>query len=311
MDVRNESIGGYGFPVLGGYGGGYGYGGGCGFGGGGILGLVALLALFRGHIGEGKFGDANCCLSQIQSQLGCLEGKIGEAQYNNISSMMNQTIGLMESINCGKMENLSALFNQTMHFDQELKCCEKSICEVDKDVLINRFEGAKEAWKVDRDVMENRYVLSKEIEVQGFTNKLNNMEQTIQLKDQLCAMQHANDMCCCKTNEHIDQAAFATQLRDLEYKNCTDRQLEELKCGQKAIMGEIKESRLLDENHRLREKVEALRERDERHHLERQISCCCQKELNMTRGLWSAERAFNGTDFPNPPFDINSCCCCG
>lgn len=303
MDVRNESIGGYGFPGFGGYGSGY--------GGGGLLGIIALLALFRGNLGEGRYGDASGCLNQIQAQLGNIQGQIGETQYNNISSMMNQTIGLMESINCGKLENLNALFNQTMHFDQELKCCEKSICEVDKDVLTNRFEAAKEAWKVDSDVLNNRFILSKEIEQQGFANQINNLNQTIQLKDQLCAMQHSADMCCCKTNEHIDQTVFATQLRDLEYKNCTDRQLEELKCGQKAIMGEIRESRYLDENIRLRDKVDCLREKDERHHLSREIACAANKNLNMTRGLWSADRMFNGTDFPNPPFTTTFCGCGG
>lgn len=283
MDVRNESIG------------------------GGLGWLIAMMALFRGNLGDGKYGEANNCLCQIQTQMANLQAQIGEAQYNNISSMLNQTIGLMDQVNNGRFENLNALFNQTMHFEQELKCCEKSICEVDKDVLTNRFESAKEAWKVDQDVLNNRFILSKEIEAQGFANQINNLNQTIQLKDQLCQMQHEQDKCCCETNRNIEKTAYETQMRDLMYKNDTDKQLADLKCGQAAIMAKIEESRLLEENCRLKEKVERLREKDERNYLSGQIACASNKNLGLVNSHWWADRSFNGDTYPNPPYPYGCC----
>lgn len=302
MDVRNESIGGY-VP----FGGGYGYGGypggyGCGFGGGGILGLIALLSLFRGHLGHGDYKGADNCLHDICSQLGSIRADIGDSKYDTVSNMLNQTMGLMKEISCGNLENLNALFNQTMHLDSEFKCLGKDICQVDKDVLINRYELGKDICNVDRDVLENRWILDKDIQKMGFENQIGNLKQTIEIKDQLCEMQHAADKCCCETNQNIERTAFQTQLRDLEYKNCTDKQLAELKCGQKEILDKITESRLLEENARLKDKVEALREKDERSYLAAKITEGANKSVATTYGHWWADRAFNGDTYPNPPY---------
>ena len=277
----------------GGIGGGYGFGGGFG-GGDGIVGLIALMSIFRGHFGQGDYDKAGGCLCEVQNQLANIRADIGEDKYTHINATLNQTIGLMQQINEGRFEQLNSLFNQTMHLDSELKCIQKDICDVDKDVLINRFESAKGFAQVDKDVV-----------VQGLQNQIGNLMQTNEFNTKFAQAQHQADLCCCRTNENIMKSGYETQLRDLCYKNDTDKQLADLKCGQGAIMAKIDESRLLEENCRLKDKLEALRECNDRNYLAGIVKASAEKNKDVTLGLWGAEKAFNGVDFIAPP----TCAC--
>jgi len=271
MEVRSESVGG-------------GYGGYAGNYGNGIVDLIALMAVFRNGLWNGDYQGADCTLNSIQTQLGDIKGKIGESDYNTLNSVLNQTIGLMSEINAGRFENLNTLFNQTMHLESEFQAVGDRICGVEKDILTNRYE------------------LGHGIQRMGYESQINTLNQTIAIKDQLTAMQAAAAACCCETKGLIQQTAFDTQLRDLSNKADTDKQLAELKCGQGAILAKIEESRLLDENARLKDKVEALRERNDRNFLSAEIASAANKNIASTYGHWWADRAFNGETYPAPAY---------
>lgn len=118
--------------------------------------------------------------------------------------------------------------------------------------------------------------------------------------------------CCCDLGLQIERTAFATQIRDMENKCDTDKQLAGLACGQKEILGAMATNRLLDENQRLRDKVEVLREKDEKN-----LACCLAsrtdtlvKELGDAFAQYAA-LATPTTLFPwNVPVNTVSCCCC-
>lgn len=281
IQSTNENL----YGSAGGFGGGYGFGGGsCG-----ILGLIALLSLFRGHLGQGDFNGAKGDLNEVQNQLANVRADLGDVKYENCNNILNQTMGLMKEICAGNLSQLTNLFNQTMHLDSEFKCVDKSICQV------------------DRDVLENRWILDKDIVVMGLKNEICNLKQTNELSDKLCAMQHFNDKCCCETNMNIERTAFQTQLRDLTSKADTDKQLSALECGQKAILAKIDESRLIEENNRLRDKLECLREKDERNFICRATS----KTNCLINDLGQASVAYTNLATPTTPFswDFPSCGC--
>lgn len=276
----NENL----YGAAGGFGG-YGWGGGsCG-----ILGLIALLSLFRGHLGHGDFNGAHGDLNEIQNQLSNLRADIGDAKYDACNTTLNQTMALMKEVCAGNLQNLNSLFNQTMHLDCEFKGIEKGLCGIDKDVL------------------ENRWILDKDIVTMGLKNEICNLKQTNELSEKLSMMQHFNDKCCCETNRNIEKTGFETQLRDLTYKCDTDKQLKELECGQKAIMAKIDESRLIEENNRLRDKLECLREKDERNFIARATG----KTNCLVNDLGQAAVAYTNLATPTTPFvwDFPSCGC--
>lgn len=246
MELRNESVGG-----------GYGYGG--GFCGDGILGMIALLSVFRGNLWGGNYEGAGANLAEVQNQLANIRADIGQAKYDAINSTLQQTIGLMGEINAGRFEHLNAIFNQTMHLESEFKSVNAHICAVEKDVLINRYE------------------LGKEIQRMGYENQLANCQQTNVLSRQIAD-------CCCETNGNIRETAFQTQLRDLEYKGDTDKQLAEIKCLIKDTAKDQEIARLSRMENQL--------------YIANQIN----RGINATVGHWSADAQFNGVTYPQPPF---------
>lgn len=63
-------------------------GGGSGFGGGnGILGLIALLAIFRGNFMNNGGRDGCETLMQLQTDLGNIRSDIGDTKYSAISGL--------------------------------------------------------------------------------------------------------------------------------------------------------------------------------------------------------------------------------
>lgn len=272
MNLRNESIGAAGY-ASGAYGGAY-YGGGCYpmpypmYCNDRDNDWLIALALFQDKFHHGDYHGAHKCLCDCQAQFSLLQAEVGDVKYENISNMMNQTIGLLGEINNGRVEHLKSVFDLSRQLCSEVKGIEKDIHQVDRDVLINRYELDKEMQK-------------------GF-HKLdaNNFRQTVEIKDKLSDMQHYADKCCCETNRNIERTAFETQLRDLANKSDTDKQLAEIKCL-------IKETADKQE-------LERLKRLENQSYISGQVN----RAVNATLGHWGADAQFNGVTYPQPPTNL-------
>lgn len=247
-------------------------GGRGGFGGeGGILGIIALLALFRGNVFGGDTAAAGVNLSEIQNQLANIRSDIGDVKYDQVSTTLNQTIGLLGEINNGRMENITGLLTQT-------NMLQASISEIGKGIADSTFALSRQMDANAAAAAACCCETNLNITRQGSENQIATLNQTNQLSRQIAD-------CCCETNLNIERTAFATQLRDLETKCDTDRQLGEIKC---LIADTAKDTELA-----------ALRRASERGFISAEIN----KAINTTVGHWAADRAFNGPNYPNPPFN--------
>lgn len=280
MFLNNESVG------SGGVGPGHGY---DGFGGGNsILGLIALLGILRNQFNGGNFDGARNTGIELSEQLGSIRADIGTAKYDTVSSILSQTNALMSAICEGRMENITAVLNQT-------NVLQGAICGLSAQMGEVKYDLGS---KIDNHSnLTNMNILK-----QGFENQLANCQQTNVLTSKI-------EGCCCALGQQIERTAFETQYRDLESKCSTDAKLKELECGQKAIIGKIEESRLLDENNRLREKVDALREKDERAFVAAQAG----RTNCLVTQLADAQKAYIAATTPDTPFpwSIPVCGCGG
>lgn len=283
VETRNESIGGFYPGAVGGYGGGYGHDG--------ILGIIALLALFRGNLFGGNHEGAGANLAEIQNQLSNIRADIGDVKYDNLSGTLQQTIGLLGEINAGRLENMSALLSQT-------NVLQGGLFGLQKDILVS-------ANKTDMAIAQSTFGLSRQLDANaaaaaacccetnlnltklGYENIIANLNQTNQLQRQMDANAAAAAACCCETNLNIERTAFATQLRDLENKCDTDRQLAEIKC---LIKDTAKDQELA-----------RLTRAEEQAFIANQIN----KSISTTVGSWSAAAQFNGVTYPSPPFPFS------
>jgi len=245
-------------------------GGGCGYGGfgeGGILGLIALLALFRGNLFGGNHDCAreNCCA--MENQLANIRADIGDQKYDTVSSIMQQTNTLMLEMCNGKFANAQAVWG----------LCDKLQCElfgIQKDILLS-------AKDTDKTIMATSNDTQKAILVQGFENRLSNCEQTNTLSRQIAD-------CCCETQKAIERTAFATQLRDLECCCKTEKQFEEIKC---LIKDTAKDSELAN-----------LRRESDRNFWTKEIERSTGAAVNATLQSWGANKSFFGHNYPQPPY---------
>ena len=267
VSANNEVLGG-GFG--GGVGGGYGYGG-CGFGGGGygILGLIALLSLFRNNFGRGDYEGAGKCCCEMQEGIGHIRHDIGEQKYDMMQGILTQLGTQLSAINSGRIENIQAVLSQTNALQAEMFGLRNNILQSENNINTNVLKGN---FDLSRQLDFNRAEAAKcccetqkEVLAMGYKNELANCQQTNQLSNQISAcccanelasqkalyesqlsncvqtntLQKAIDDCCCTTNQNIERTAFATQLRDLECCCKTDKQIAELACGQKEIIAFI------------------------------------------------------------------------
>lgn len=290
-------------------GGGWG-GWGNGFGGGaGILGIIALLGILRGRIGEGEFRGAENCCCEIQEAIGDLKGQIGENTLKACESNFNTVLTLLQEINAGRVENMSALLSQTNALQAEMFGIQKDIltssCKTDAAIASSTFAISRQLDQNAAAAAACCCETNLNIERQGFANQIATINQTNQLSKQISD-------CCCETNLNIERQGFAIQLRDLENQNENNKNFAKLECGQAAILAKMDTERLLDENVRLRDKVEALREREER-----QQACCLNNKTNtLIKELGDAQRVYAALNTPTVPFPwdipVNtvSCCCC-
>lgn len=285
-------------------------GGGFGWGGGqGILGIIALLAILRGNIGRGEFREGEGCCKEMLEGIGDLKGQIGENTLKACESNFNTVLTLLQEINAGRMENLNALLQQTNALQGELFGIQKDIlassCKTDAAIASSTFALSRQLDQNAAAAAACCCETNLNIERQGFANQLNTINQTNQLSKQIAD-------CCCETNLNIERQGFAIQLRDLENQNENNKNFAKLECGQANILAQMATNRLLDENQRLREKVEGLREREER-----QQACCLNNKTNtLIKELGNAAKVFAAVTTPATPFpwdipvDTVSCCCC-
>lgn len=247
-------------------------GGGYGFGGSnGILGLIALLAVFRGNLFGGNVGDASANLAEINNQLGNIRAEIGDSKFDSLSATLNQTMALMGEISQGRFENMSGLLTQTNMLQAGLNDIGNGICS--STFQLSRQIDANAA-ATERGFAQTNLNLVR----QGYEGQIASLNSHNQLSRQIAE-------CCCETNMNIERTAFATQLRDLENKCSTDRQLTEIKC---LIADTAKDAELA-----------SLRRDAERGFISHEIN----KAINTTVGHWAADRAFNGPTYPAPPYN--------
>lgn len=245
--------------------------GGGGFGGNGILGMIALLAVLRGNLFGGNVEGAGSNLAEMQNQLGSIRAEIGDAKFNQVSTTLNQTIGLLSDINNGRMENMSGLLTQSAMLQQSINDIGNGICS-STFALTRQIDQSTASTNAAIGAV-NANVIS-----QGFEGQIATLNQTNQLQRQIAE-------CCCELNLNMERSAFATQLRDLENKCDTDKQLGEIKC---LITNTAKETEL-----------NALRAASERQFISSEIN----KAINTSVGHWAADRSFFGATYPNPPYN--------
>lgn len=290
--------------------GGGGWGGGFGFGGGaGILGVIALLSILRGRIGEGEFRGAENCCCELQEAIGQVKAQIGDANFKNCEANMNTVLTLLQEINAGRIENMGALLSQTNTLQASLFGIQHDIlsssCKTDAAIASSTFALSRQLDQNAAAAAACCCETNLNVERQGFANQLATVNQTNQLSKQISD-------CCCETNLNIERQGFAIQLRDLENQNENNKNFAKLECGQAAIIAKMDTERLLDENVRLRDRVEALREREERTQ-----ACCLNNKTNtLIKELGNAAKVFAAVTTPATPFpwdipvDTVSCCCC-
>jgi hypothetical protein len=227
---------------------------GGGYGGGsGILGLIALLSLFRGNLWGGNHEGASVNLAEIENQVANIRADIGDVKYDSVVNVLNQTNTLMSELCNGKFENAKAVWEQT-----------------------SRLQG--ELFGIQKDILRGQGETNLNIVRQGFENQLSNERQT-----NILGRQIGDGFCC--TSREIERSAFATQLRDLEYQNCNNRQFDDLK---RLIVDTAKDQELAA----LRKENDAVRLRNE-----------INRSINATVGSWAAAATFNGVTYPAPPFN--------
>lgn len=241
-------------------GGGYGYGG---YGGDGILGMITLLSLFRNNFYGGDYGAAGTNLAAIEGQLANVRADIGDVKYDTVSSILSQTNALMSDMCAGRLENVSAIMSQTNQLQGELFSLQNTVNNVKSDLSAQMCAGFNGL---------NQNILS-----QGYENRIAGLQNTNALSRQMSD-------CCCETNMNIERTAAATQLRDLEYKCDTDKQLAEIKC---LIKDTAKDQEI---------------ERLKRAELQGYIASQTNRAMNATVGHWSADAQFNGVTYPQPPY---------
>ena len=172
-------------------------GGGFGFGESGILGLIALLALFRGNLFGGNHEGANSNIAEIQNQLGNIRADIGDVKYGEAKDLLSQTNALMMQYQNGQFQNAQAIWATTSKL-QECCCATQNL------------------------VQSTSNGLEKSILIQGFQNQLANAAQTTQL-------QKAIDDCCCNTNNNMLRLNYETMLREKDCCCETQKQFAEVK----------------------------------------------------------------------------------
>lgn len=253
MNYRNESIGAY--PMYGGYGG--------GFGEGGILGLIALLSLFRGNLFGGNHDAAGANFAEMQNQLANVRADLGDVKYNEAKDLLTQTNSLMMSYMNGQFQNAQAIWDTTSRLQE---CC----------------------CATNQNIAQTKYDLEKSILIQGFQNQLGNCEQTNTLQKQISD-------CCCETNLNMTKMNYEAMLRDQACCCETQKQFQELKCGQRDIMSYIDNKFKEEELHRLRTA-------EERRFTDDAVKRGTISAVNATIGSWEAAAQFNGLTYPRPSY---------
>jgi len=166
-----------GYPVMAG-------GGGFLGGEGGILGLIALLALFRGNLFGGNYDGARNNVGEIENQLANVRADLGDVKYNSARDILSQTNAILIEMCNGKFQNAEQVWNLGAKLGAEIGGVEKSVL------------------------------------IQGFQNQLANCEQTHTLSKQIAdcccetnlnmtrlnyeAMLREKD-CCCETQKQFEE----------------------------------------------------------------------------------------------------------
>ncbi|MBF0651276.1 hypothetical protein IR083_20875 [Dysgonomonas sp. GY75] len=265
-----------------------GYGGG-GWGGDGILGLIALLSIFRGNLFGGNYGEARNNLAEVENQLSNVRADIGDVKFDTVSSILNQTSSLLSAINDGRIENVSAILNQTSQL-------QSAICGLQQSVLNGQYNlgsaianSAFENYKGQVGIlMQNSDIAARaaqdscatnlNITRLGYENQLSNERQTNELSRQISD-------CCCSTNLRMTELDYQGQLRDQANFAALLNGQTEIKC-------------LIKDTAKDQEIARLTRESD-RSFISNEIN----KSINTTVGSWAAARAFNGPTYPNPPYN--------
>jgi len=229
INYRNDQIGGYPMGGCGGY----------GFGEGGILGLIALLALFRGNLFGGRGEDAGGNLAEMQNQLANLRHDTSEISYRNAKDVLDQLAVLSNQYAEGKYANATQIYGLTNLLQTQLSTMQQSMAEC--------------CCLTNKNIDETKYDLSKSILIQGYENQIRDLQSQGAIQKQM-------GDCCCETNLNIERTAHATQIRDLECCCANEKNFAEVKCGQKEIMAHIDKKFAEDETARLKAKVYELEE---------------------------------------------------
>jgi hypothetical protein len=317
IDSRIENLGGNG-------GGGFLGGGGGGGWAAGILGLIALLSLFRNNFGQGNFDAANGNLNELQNQLGNVRADIGQARFDTVQSSLNQMSTLLSAISSGRLENIQALLSQTNQLSGMLN-------GVSRDVLTSEGNLTGQISQNRFDTLSGQFGLSRQLDANAAAAAkcccdTQNMIQSVGYQGQIAALNTQNQLsnqiaqCCCdnklavqsmgyqnqlnnqqqttdmqmafaNTNYRISDTANLTQYRDLENRAHTDRQLAEIKC-------------LITDTAKQQE-IDRLRHENERNFLVREFERSTNAAVGATVSSWGAARGFFGPAYSQPPYPFS------
>lgn len=195
-----------GIPVVqtGGYGG-CGYGDGCGMGGGwmGMLLVIALLGGrgfgFGGRDGFDGHGGCDCCTKELGLVNDNMNARLNDVQ-NNIRADQMLTQQQIDNLQTNQFQQI--LFKEMCDTNAHLA---DRICNVDKDVLENRYANQVCCCETQKEIDHVGFGLSKEIccATNGLQSQIaeSKFENAMIAKNaELAALR-----CCCETNQHIDQ----------------------------------------------------------------------------------------------------------
>lgn len=246
-----------------------------------IADMIALLAVFRNNLGCGDYEGARGNLSQLESDLGSIRADIGDAKYDNVAQIMNQTIGLMNQINSGNLSIITDILNQTNVLQREFCGLEK---EIATSTLVTSNKISESQFETYKAISQSERFLDGRIDGLG-------REMHCEM-DGIREGQHRAEIealrCCCET-----------QLRDQVNKADTDKQLCELRCGQEKILARIDESELKQENAMLKRDNAALARQNERAY----AANLHAKTNYIVDSVGDSLKAFNGVNYP---WDINN-----
>lgn len=204
-------------PIVASSGGGYNYDRGSSFG------STALAAGVGAAVGGAIFGDGFGGRHSGRGEGHLSHEVLLDGMQDLRQAIPEQTIAIQHELFDGK---LAACTQGYQAIIANMQCC----CDIKEEIAQSTgcLNNGIQQSKYDNLVAMN--TLDKDICAGFYNTNTTALQNKYENALQLCGIDRHIDECCCEEKELIMKMGYDTQLRDLCYKNDTDKQLGEIKC---------------------------------------------------------------------------------